>query len=283
MYKFNTRAVFLVSALTAISPASAQDDLVEQTRALKVIEDTAYRLCNRIPLEGKQNDADISGEAQAGLTGVLAKFASLGIKGNAYLNDRQYHGLVQDQLAAALKDSQDCRRDVLNILVDRILPQRSQNAPATTLNAPATALSEPIDADISDDCGKLQFWPGIDTPINSLIDQLRKLYAEISDQNISLSKRTLANLNRCLGAAYLVSGKGLPGNLKDSLPYLARSLSYDPDQLLLRQNIQYLDRMLQTGSGDTKLYCTSVFQVLRGENDPELADLAQWCNGAAMV
>jgi len=268
--------VFVCVVVVALS-AGAQDDISGQTKALTVISDTADRLCDKIMMSGFSSDTAISGVAQAELAGVLKRFADAGVKGNAELRNNEYQGLVREQLASALKDSRDCKRDVFKVLVDRLLPKGS-----TSNNVGAV---ERIQAEVSDGCRRLQFWPRAGpTPPEDVRRNLERIAQTASNQElgVGIPSRTLASLNRCLGAAYLISGKGPPDNIREALPYLDRSLAFDPEQLLLRQNIVYLDQMLKTGQGDITVYLTTIFQVLRGSNDPEISDLVSQMREEAM-
>jgi hypothetical protein len=100
-----------------------------QQAALKDIRDTADDICYTIPLAGERRDVHLSGEADAQLAGVISRVANLGIKGAAQFNNEQYRGVLREQLAATVKDSSDCKRDVFKLLVDKMLPSAATPAP----------------------------------------------------------------------------------------------------------------------------------------------------------
>src|SRR4051794_6313096 len=79
----------------------AQD---QTQQALQMIRQTAAEICTVPPLEGQGRDVDLSGDAQAKLAGVLSRVANLGVSGAAKYQSSQYKGLLQQQLADALKN-----------------------------------------------------------------------------------------------------------------------------------------------------------------------------------
>src|SRR5271165_4640514 len=106
----------LICSIGAAGQAWSQESLTDQTKALSVISDTADRLCgNAIDPAGQKTKTNYNIAASTGLDGVLARLVGLGVKANADLSKEEYHGVVQEQLASALKDSQDCKRDVFKI------------------------------------------------------------------------------------------------------------------------------------------------------------------------
>src|ERR1700688_3486265 len=56
------------------------------------------------------------------LNGVMAKVADLGIEGTGQLKSKEYQGVLQTELAMTLKESANCRKDVFEKLVDKMLP-----------------------------------------------------------------------------------------------------------------------------------------------------------------
>ena len=62
---------------------------------------------------------------QAKIGGVVSKFADLGVTGSGQLKNQDYRGVTQEALAASLQSSTECRLNVFNKLVKRMLPARS--------------------------------------------------------------------------------------------------------------------------------------------------------------
>jgi hypothetical protein len=108
--------------LAGLVPALAQD-FAQQKEALKVIRETAADICYTVRQQGQQSETQLSGEVQAKLNTVIAKVADLGIKGAGELKSKEYQGVLQEQLAATLAHSADCKKDVFDKLVERMLPQ----------------------------------------------------------------------------------------------------------------------------------------------------------------
>jgi hypothetical protein len=106
-------------------PAVAQD-FSRQKEALEEIRKTAADICYTIIQEGTGDVMQVSGEVQAKLAGLFAKLGELGIGGKGQLNSGQYRGVPWQDLASVLQRSQDCKRDVFDKLVDRLVPQSSQ-------------------------------------------------------------------------------------------------------------------------------------------------------------
>lgn len=195
------------------------------------------------------------------------------LQGQFNINKTSAEGLVNgidnalSQVAAGEADKvRDCLAPVRQRLLNLLLPQQGAN----------TISAQQVEADVADDCRKLQFWPRLPVGEADKIGvNLQRLWGEVSKSNSEVPTKTLATLNRCLAGYQLISGSGPPTSLQSALPYLDRSLVYDPDQLLLRQNRAYLDQMLKTSRGAFKPYMTTVLQILRGTDDPEIPDLVQ--------
>jgi hypothetical protein len=60
-----------------------------------------------------------------------------------------------------------------------------------------------------------------------------------------------------------------------ALPYLSRSLEFDPSQALLKQNVETLETINRNQGGDIKVLITTLLQVLRGGNDPDIPALTE--------
>lgn len=105
------------------------DDLDRQIKALQVIREYAAETCASVAQEGSSQNVELSGEAKAKLGGVFGKLADLGFDGGGSYKSKAYKGVLQNQLAAAIKNSSDCRLEVLRLL-------------RTTLLAPPRARSE---------------------------------------------------------------------------------------------------------------------------------------------
>jgi hypothetical protein len=72
-------------------------------------------------LEGSGSNLELSGAAKAELDSLLKRIASLGIQGSAKYQQSQFQGLLQKDLATALKNSTDCKLKVFDALKDKLL------------------------------------------------------------------------------------------------------------------------------------------------------------------
>ncbi len=109
----------------AVNKVASQNLLAEQERALRMIADFADRLCKDIPLTG--SGLELTGKAKAELRGIFKKIAELGLEGAAKYQN--YEGLLQKDLAKALKDSSTCKLTVLKELNDKILGSGPSSKP----------------------------------------------------------------------------------------------------------------------------------------------------------
>lgn len=107
-------------------PVCAQE-LSAQREALRVIRETAADICTGVPLSGSSNQLELSGAAKAKLAGLVAKVADLGVEGAAKYKSSEYSGVLQEQLATAIKSSNDCKLTVFTTLVDKMLPIHSSS------------------------------------------------------------------------------------------------------------------------------------------------------------
>jgi hypothetical protein len=141
-----------------------------------------------------------------------------------------------------------------------------------------------VQAAVAGNCRRLQFWPRITaSDIQEITHALETLQAQTSEPSADglVPSHTLANLNRCLAGAYLLSGIGPPRSFRKALPYLYRSLAFDPEQSQLRVNILFLERTLLAGKEDIYEGLVNTMQIIRGADDPEIPALAKEIAGYA--
>ena len=103
------------------SEVAAQSSLVRQQQALDMIAVFAEKLCKDIPLTGGGRSLELSGKAKAELSGIIKKIANLGVEGAAKYQTSEYRGLLQKDLAKAIKESTNCRLEVWKDLKDKLL------------------------------------------------------------------------------------------------------------------------------------------------------------------
>lgn len=118
--------VVVLETVLPLSSASAQDDLAARQRAaLKEIRETAADICGTVEQRGQQSESEIAGKVEAKISGAIAKIADLGIEGTGRLRSKEYQGVLQTELAMTLKDSANCRKDVFEKLMEKMLPTNS--------------------------------------------------------------------------------------------------------------------------------------------------------------
>lgn len=127
--------VFLLSSIS-----SAEPTLEQRAEALQAISDFADRFCKEVPLQGKSDAVDLTGQARAELDGIIKKLASLGIEGEGRYSNSEFQGLIQKDLSEALKSNVDCRRMLWNDLRRMLFsePMRGDSnslPPESALNA----------------------------------------------------------------------------------------------------------------------------------------------------
>lgn len=110
----------------APAPSARGDELDAQQKALSIIADFADRICTKVPLEGSGVEITLSGEAKAELNNLLRQIANLGIQGSGEYKNETYQGVLRDELATAIRNSDDCRLSVFEQLNDRLLAPNTQ-------------------------------------------------------------------------------------------------------------------------------------------------------------
>jgi hypothetical protein len=125
--------VFGLILMVPEAPAMA-DDLENQTRALKVIRETAADICNTIAQEGSSQVVELSGDVKAKLGGAVAKIADLGIQGVGKYRTEEFRGPLQQELALAIKDNSNCRFEVLKLLQEKMLGPGKSGQPTKGIN-----------------------------------------------------------------------------------------------------------------------------------------------------
>lgn len=112
-------------------PSALADDFANQTAALEVIKKAASNICYTVSQEGSRSNIQLSGEARAELNSAISKVIYLGIKGAGQYESEQYNGVLQEELAATLKSSIDCKLDMFNKLVNKMLGWRPPASQST--------------------------------------------------------------------------------------------------------------------------------------------------------
>jgi hypothetical protein len=107
---------------------SASNDLESKATALNILSKTATDLCKDIPIYGEGTDVELTGEAKAEIDNLIKKVIDLKVGGAArYISD-DYKGVLRKDLAIVLKNSTDCKVEVLKLFHDDFFPPREDSA-----------------------------------------------------------------------------------------------------------------------------------------------------------
>lgn len=107
--------------LVEFGPAGA-DELDKKKKALDIINEFAEKICGDVPHQGASSKFEIGGKIKAELSGLTKKLVDLGIGGASKYETSEYSGVLQSDLAKALKNKQDCKSTIAKLLVDRLIP-----------------------------------------------------------------------------------------------------------------------------------------------------------------
>lgn len=114
-----------LSWAVSYSHAVSADDLRAQVEALNAITAFAGQTCgDPVPLTGRSDHLELSGDVKAQLAGVIAKVADLGINGAAKYKNESFQNVLHEQLAQTLKDRSNCKLEVFKLLQEKMIIQR---------------------------------------------------------------------------------------------------------------------------------------------------------------
>jgi len=202
------RTVHWALALMTSAVGVSAQDLAQQSSTLKLIRETAAEICYTVQQEGQQNDKELSGKVQAQLNGVISKVVDLNADMAGKLKSQQYKGVLQEQLATTLKQSADCRKDVFDTLVDRMLPRlplSSQQPPQSTSRGPLpvttqiktqqpifvfSSKNQPEDEELAEDLASALKGKGFQLASSA---KTAALLVDITDASISDRSRVASN------------------------------------------------------------------------------------------
>jgi TIR domain len=93
----------------------AKKPLGDQANALKLITDTADRICDLVTA-GSSRGFDVEGQLKAELGGLASRLASAGISSSGKPNEEQYQNVLRQDLAETLRDNSTCKLKVFETL-----------------------------------------------------------------------------------------------------------------------------------------------------------------------
>jgi hypothetical protein len=135
------------------------------------------------------------------------------------------------------------------------------------------AFESQIAEDVKYNCLALSTWPG-NVKGADVVKRLSAPLAKVEGDPLFRHSRSaqIGSLYRCMGGATLINGE-IDTQIPLALPYLERSLEFNPSQYLLRRNVATLQTAYRNGKGDLDLISTAVLQVVRGGDDPDIPAL----------
>jgi hypothetical protein len=115
MIRTITAVLPFMGTLMICTSASAQTSSLDELSAF------AERICRDVPLETHTTKTELSGEAKAELSNFLKRLADIGgeVKGSRI--DTTTTGVLQDQLAGIIANSNNCRQAVVHDFKDIVL------------------------------------------------------------------------------------------------------------------------------------------------------------------
>ncbi len=96
--------------------------------ALKEIADTAERICGTAAGKATPQNTQLGGEAKAQLGDLLEKLTDVGVSGAGKYATSSYSGVLQTDIASNISNSQDCKRQIFEILQQKLLPEPLPNS-----------------------------------------------------------------------------------------------------------------------------------------------------------
>lgn len=130
MNRIFCRSGLFIFLIISAAPAFSMD----QAKALDEIAAFAERVCQTASIKSQSAELKLSGRANAELKGLLSKVAALGFAGATEYKKTESEGVLQKDLAALLSKSVDCRQDISNRLIDKLIATPRISSVKTSAN-----------------------------------------------------------------------------------------------------------------------------------------------------
>lgn len=203
---------------------------------------------------------------------------------DSLLSESEGSALVDDksELIGMVRSGQDRRGEALAI--DRVVLWLKANRQSVDLRprgalSPLEQFESEIRHDVTGACSSLgQMTRGHVVQGETVLPVLAGPVGKVeADAHLSgVRSDLIATMYRCLGAEYLIDSKlEVFERIPIAVPFLERSLSFNPDQPLLERNIAFLLQFAKDGRGHTGEYIRNVFQVIDGKDIPASASIAE--------
>jgi hypothetical protein len=105
-----------------VSGAAAQTPARAQFPGLNEIADMADRICGFVATSGSSTNTTVTGKLNVELNGLAKRLAELGITGAGEITKKEYQGVLQQDLASALKNLSECKLVVFQRLAPLVDP-----------------------------------------------------------------------------------------------------------------------------------------------------------------
>lgn len=120
--QYSKTLIFFISIyFTVAIPVTADEHLSTTENALNIISNFANRICYDIQQKGGELRWELEGGAEAELKGLISKLIDLKIEGAARYGKLEHEGVLQKDLANALKSSADCKLTIFREMKDHLL------------------------------------------------------------------------------------------------------------------------------------------------------------------
>ena len=117
------RSALFVVLFCMISDSAFTDDRASEIEALKLISNTADQICNEnLAQRSNRDEISIQGSARAEIDGLAKKLLDLGIEGAGSYKGVETEGVVQRDLASAIRSQAGCKQGVFYALLERFIP-----------------------------------------------------------------------------------------------------------------------------------------------------------------
>ncbi len=256
--------LFLITVL--INETASASSLEDKEKALKIIGDFAERLCKDIPLEGQGKNIELTGSAKAELNGIIKTLANLGIEGAAKYQDTGYKGVLQKDLAIALKNSADCRLQIWNDLKDKFIPSTPPPKKTSPTLDPTTARfgitlgwqlaryefvydsplpeAQAVSPSIKKDIEQLLKQDAFPHPVEKLNSQqlIDTVLLYYGTSNLKKHASVLLGIAAMRGS---LVGASKNQQTNDEMKQLAYSAIKDIDESVLRQKEEFFNKMME--------------------------------------
>ena len=112
--------LMILSLLPAVSQADTP--LAREAAAIDLIARAADRICVAVNLTGTTSTANVKGEVNAQVSGLVKRLAFAGVGLSGARQTQTWSGLLAKDMAEAVHNTNECRQRVFDKLFDRLLP-----------------------------------------------------------------------------------------------------------------------------------------------------------------